>query len=138
MMLRNVGALKGVFVANKRALLERKGVLDVVHEMLERFEAHLTARSQFMVLSQNLLFVQFCSLDPARFCCCFSLPTLTPTCQSTFLFYLTLCPLTSWSWLFWVKFGRSHLSDVKLTSLSFHETYTCKCLRLNLEIINLI
>jgi ATP phosphoribosyltransferase len=32
-----------VFVANKKALLELKEVLDVAHEMLERFEAHLTA-----------------------------------------------------------------------------------------------
>lgn len=41
--------LQGVFVANKKALLERKDVLDVVHEMLERFEAHLTALGQFTV-----------------------------------------------------------------------------------------
>jgi len=39
--------MKDVFVANKRALLERKEVLDVAHEMLERFEAHLTALRQF-------------------------------------------------------------------------------------------
>ena len=38
-----------MFVANKRALLERKEVLDVAHEMLERFEAHLTALGQFTV-----------------------------------------------------------------------------------------
>jgi hypothetical protein len=43
--------LKGVFVANKRALLERKEVLDVAHELLERFEAHLTAQGQFTVFS---------------------------------------------------------------------------------------
>lgn len=35
---------QGVFVANKKVLLERKEVLDVAHEMLERFEAHLTAQ----------------------------------------------------------------------------------------------
>jgi ATP phosphoribosyltransferase len=53
--------LKGVFVANKRALLERKEVLDVAHELLERFEAHLTAHGQFTVLSftTELLFSFF-------------------------------------------------------------------------------
>ncbi|KAG0557857.1 hypothetical protein KC19_11G162300 [Ceratodon purpureus] len=40
---------QGVFVANKKALLERKEMLDVAHEMLERFEAHLTAQGQFTV-----------------------------------------------------------------------------------------
>ncbi|CAM6045981.1 unnamed protein product [Sphagnum compactum] len=42
---------QGVFVANKRALLERKEVLDVAHELLERFEAHLTAHGQFTVVA---------------------------------------------------------------------------------------
>ncbi|CAK9875438.1 unnamed protein product [Sphagnum jensenii] len=42
---------QGVFVANKRALLERKEVLDVAHELLERFEAHLTAQGQFTVVA---------------------------------------------------------------------------------------
>lgn len=42
---------QGVFVANKKALLERKEVLDVAHEMLERFEAHLTALGQFTVVA---------------------------------------------------------------------------------------
>ncbi|CAM6039455.1 unnamed protein product [Sphagnum compactum] len=42
---------QGVFVANKRALLERKEVLDTAHELLERFEAHLTAQSQFTVVA---------------------------------------------------------------------------------------
>lgn len=46
-------SLQGVFVANKKALLERKEVLDVVHEMLERFEAHLTAQGQFTVISDT-------------------------------------------------------------------------------------
>ncbi|KAJ7514546.1 hypothetical protein O6H91_23G049100 [Diphasiastrum complanatum] len=40
---------QAVFVASKRALLERKGVLDIAHEMLERLEAHLRARNQFLV-----------------------------------------------------------------------------------------
>jgi hypothetical protein len=62
-----VGALccvdkKGVFVANKRALLERKEVLDTAHELLERFEAHLTAESQFTV---NTLHLHFSFI----FCC---------------------------------------------------------------------
>ncbi len=62
-----VGALccvdkKGVFVANKRALLERKEVLDTAHELLERFEAHLTAQSQFTV---NTLHLHFSFI----FCC---------------------------------------------------------------------
>jgi hypothetical protein len=43
-----------VFVANKKALLERKEVLDVAHEMLERFEAHLTAQGQFTVGIETL------------------------------------------------------------------------------------
>lgn len=47
-------SLKGVFVANKKALLERKEVLDVAHEMLERFEAHLTAQGQFTVQIETL------------------------------------------------------------------------------------
>jgi ATP phosphoribosyltransferase len=57
--------LKGVFVANKRALLERKEVLDVAHELLERFEAHLTAHGQFTVLSftTELLFSFFTCVD---------------------------------------------------------------------------
>jgi ATP phosphoribosyltransferase len=42
---------QGVFVANKRALMERKEVLDVAHELLERFEAHLTAHGQFTVVA---------------------------------------------------------------------------------------
>lgn len=64
-----VGALccvdkKGVFVANKRALLERKEVLDTAHELLERFEAHLTAESQFTVNTLHLHFsFIFCCVD---------------------------------------------------------------------------
>ncbi len=34
---------QGVLVANKRSLLERKGLLPVVHELIERFDAHLKA-----------------------------------------------------------------------------------------------
>lgn len=45
--------MKGVFVANKKALLERQEVLDVAREMLERFDAHLTALSQFTVCNSK-------------------------------------------------------------------------------------
>nr|ABR16319.1 unknown [Picea sitchensis] len=40
---------QAVFVASKRALLQRKGVLEATHEMLERLEAHLRAVGQFTV-----------------------------------------------------------------------------------------
>ncbi|KAL2628763.1 hypothetical protein R1flu_013449 [Riccia fluitans] len=42
---------QGVFVASKKALLSRPGVLEAAHELLERFEAHLRARSQFTVVA---------------------------------------------------------------------------------------
>lgn len=34
---------QGVLVANRRSLLERPGLLAIVHELLERLEAHLKA-----------------------------------------------------------------------------------------------
>ncbi|XP_073029097.1 ATP phosphoribosyltransferase 2, chloroplastic-like [Primulina eburnea] len=40
---------QAVFVASKRSLIQRKGVLDVTHEMIERLEAHLRAAGQFTV-----------------------------------------------------------------------------------------
>ncbi|XP_051132952.1 ATP phosphoribosyltransferase 2, chloroplastic-like [Andrographis paniculata] len=40
---------QAVFVASKRSLIQRKDVLDVTHEMLERLEAHLRAVGQFTV-----------------------------------------------------------------------------------------
>lgn len=40
---------QAVFVASKRALLQRKDVLQAAHEMLERLEAHLRAVGQFTV-----------------------------------------------------------------------------------------
>ncbi|MCO5553213.1 hypothetical protein L7F22_006734 [Adiantum nelumboides] len=40
---------QGVLVASKRALLHRKTALEKTHEILERLEAHLRARSQFTV-----------------------------------------------------------------------------------------
>lgn len=40
---------QAVFVASKRSLIQRKGVLDITHEMIERLEAHLRAAGQFTV-----------------------------------------------------------------------------------------
>ena len=42
---------QGVLVANKRALKERSGLLEVVHELIERFEAHLKAGKFYNVLA---------------------------------------------------------------------------------------
>jgi hypothetical protein len=38
---------KGVLVANRRSLLERPGLLGIVHELLERFDAHLKAEQYY-------------------------------------------------------------------------------------------
>ncbi|KAB2088212.1 ATP phosphoribosyltransferase [Gossypium arboreum] len=40
---------QAVLVASRKALIQRKGALDITHEILERFEAHLRAADQFMV-----------------------------------------------------------------------------------------
>eukprot|EP00958_Prasinococcus_capsulatus_P018545 scaffold2175_cov381-Prasinococcus_capsulatus_cf.AAC.20 len=40
---------EGVLVANREALLNRPGLLDVVKEMLERLEAHLSAKDEYEV-----------------------------------------------------------------------------------------
>ncbi|XP_011092325.1 ATP phosphoribosyltransferase 2, chloroplastic isoform X2 [Sesamum indicum] len=40
---------QAVLVASRRSLIQRKGVLDITHEMLERLEAHLKAVGQFTV-----------------------------------------------------------------------------------------
>ncbi|KAK4424408.1 ATP phosphoribosyltransferase 2, chloroplastic [Sesamum alatum] len=40
---------QAVLVASRRSLMQRKGVLDITHEMLERLEAHLKAVGQFTV-----------------------------------------------------------------------------------------
>ncbi|XP_022895670.1 ATP phosphoribosyltransferase 2, chloroplastic-like [Olea europaea var. sylvestris] len=40
---------QAVLVASRKSLTQRKGVLDITHEMLERLEAHLRAAGQFMV-----------------------------------------------------------------------------------------
>ncbi|KAL4580734.1 hypothetical protein LXL04_016936 [Taraxacum kok-saghyz] len=42
---------QAVLVASKKSLLERKGLLDITHEVLERFEAHLRALGQFTVVA---------------------------------------------------------------------------------------
>ncbi|CAA7028256.1 unnamed protein product [Microthlaspi erraticum] len=42
---------QGVLVASRRALTERKGALNTVHEILERLEAHLKADGQFTVVA---------------------------------------------------------------------------------------
>ncbi|KAJ4758256.1 ATP phosphoribosyltransferase [Rhynchospora pubera] len=40
---------QAVFVASKRSLSSREGVLEITHEMLERLEAHLSATGEIMV-----------------------------------------------------------------------------------------
>lgn len=40
---------QAVLVAGRKSLMQRKGVLDITHEMLERLEAHLRAAGQFTV-----------------------------------------------------------------------------------------
>ncbi|KAI3425848.1 hypothetical protein D9Q98_007822 [Chlorella vulgaris] len=42
---------QGALVANRRALLERPGLLEIVHELLERLEAHLTANAYYSVIA---------------------------------------------------------------------------------------
>lgn len=42
---------QGALVANRRALKERPGLLEVVHELIERFEAHLKAGKFYSVLA---------------------------------------------------------------------------------------
>ncbi|KAK4476834.1 hypothetical protein RD792_015994 [Penstemon davidsonii] len=40
---------QAILVASRKSLIQRKGVLDITHEMIERLEAHLRASDQFMV-----------------------------------------------------------------------------------------
>ncbi|CAH1450652.1 unnamed protein product [Lactuca virosa] len=42
---------QAVMVASKKSLLQRKGLLDITHEMLERFEAHIRALDQYTVVA---------------------------------------------------------------------------------------
>lgn len=41
--------LQAVLVASRRSLIQRKGVLDTTHEIIERLEAHLRAVGLFTV-----------------------------------------------------------------------------------------
>ncbi|XAR56317.1 ATP phosphoribosyltransferase [Bertholletia excelsa] len=42
---------QAVLVASRKSLIQRKGVLDITHEILERLEAHLRATGQFTVVA---------------------------------------------------------------------------------------
>ncbi|KAM0937011.1 putative ATP phosphoribosyltransferase [Dioscorea sansibarensis] len=42
---------QGVLVGSKKALIQREGVLEITHEILERLEAHLRAVGQFTVVA---------------------------------------------------------------------------------------
>ena len=42
---------QGVLVANRRALLERPGLLELCHELIERLEAHLIAEKYYSVVA---------------------------------------------------------------------------------------
>jgi ATP phosphoribosyltransferase len=42
---------QGCLVANRRALLERPGLLEICHELIERLEAHLTAENYYSVVA---------------------------------------------------------------------------------------
>ena len=52
---------EGVLVASKRALEMRPGLLEVVHELIERFEAHLTAEDFYSVTANMVRGPRFCS-----------------------------------------------------------------------------
>ncbi|KAL9252678.1 ATP phosphoribosyltransferase 2, chloroplastic-like protein [Drosera capensis] len=42
---------QAVFIASRKSLIQRNGVLDITHEILERLEAHLRAAGQFTVVA---------------------------------------------------------------------------------------
>ncbi|MEW5308878.1 MAG: hypothetical protein WDW38_000802 [Sanguina aurantia] len=42
---------QGILVANKKALMERPGLLHVVHELIERFDGHLKAEQYYSVVA---------------------------------------------------------------------------------------
>lgn len=50
-----VNVLQAVLVASKKSLIEQKGVLEILREILERFDAHLRAISQFTVYCWSLV-----------------------------------------------------------------------------------
>ncbi|KAK1394966.1 hypothetical protein POM88_014022 [Heracleum sosnowskyi] len=56
MKRRNVLESQAVLVASKKSLIQRQGVLDTIHEILERFEAHLRAAGQFSAVSVATVF----------------------------------------------------------------------------------
>lgn len=44
---------EGVLIASRRALLERPDCLEVAHEMVERFDAHLRAQDQYLITANT-------------------------------------------------------------------------------------
>lgn len=42
---------QGILIASRRALLERPGLLEVCHELIERLEAHLKANEYYSVIA---------------------------------------------------------------------------------------
>lgn len=42
---------QGILVANKRSLMDRPGLLQVVHELIERFDGHLKAEQFYSVIA---------------------------------------------------------------------------------------
>jgi len=42
---------QGILVANKKSLLERPGLMQIVHELIERFDAHLKAEEFYSVIA---------------------------------------------------------------------------------------
>jgi len=47
----NIMDSQGILVANKRSLLDRPGLLQVVHELIERFDGHLKAEQFYSVIA---------------------------------------------------------------------------------------
>ncbi|GFR51557.1 hypothetical protein Agub_g13977 [Astrephomene gubernaculifera] len=47
----NILESQGILVANRRSLMERPGLLQIVHELIERFDGHLKAESFYSVIA---------------------------------------------------------------------------------------
>ncbi|KXZ49552.1 hypothetical protein GPECTOR_20g406 [Gonium pectorale] len=47
----NILESQGILVANRRSLLERPGLLEIVHELIERFDGHLKAEQFYSVIA---------------------------------------------------------------------------------------
>lgn len=47
----NIMQSEGILVANRKSLLERPGLLPIVHELIERFDAHLKAEQFYSVIA---------------------------------------------------------------------------------------